>query len=116
MELYYEILKVLVPLVVVPLLAVVGQEVRRYYRARLTAEQRHLAQLVINTTVTAAEQLYRTQSIQDRYQFARQRAREELAELGIQVSDRDLETFIEATVLQLRDFFLSLPESEQVVD
>jgi hypothetical protein len=114
MDIAIEIIKILVPLVVLPLVAVLAQELRRYLQARLSREQQEILQTTVETAVLAAEQLARTEVIQDRYRFAVERAREELAARGIRTTERDLETAVEATVISLRDFFLSLPRHELV--
>jgi len=83
---------------VIPLLATwITTQVIPWIKARTTAEQRRVAQALVQTAVYAAEQLHKSGVIEDRLEYVKDWLKDKL-----KLDAEQLRAMIEAAVMELR--------------
>lgn len=84
--------------VVTGLLSVITSKVTLYFKEKGLLDQLKAKQKSVDIAVNAVEQIYYQENGPERFKHAQNRARELLAKQGINISEQELETLIEASV------------------
>lgn len=105
-----ELVKAFVPLLTLLVTTLLVPWLLHLWSAQPRARQQALAEAA-RRAVEAAEQLYRAGALVDRKAYAYRAIEDELAGHGLTVTDAELDSAIEAAVLQLKSWVGVLPDA-----
>ena len=92
--------------VLVALVGYLAQKLARYLTEKGVTEKLASKQYLVDVAVLAVEQLYQEEGGEKKFGLAKMRAVDLLNQQGIEVSNEELESFIEASVKSMNEGFL----------
>lgn len=100
-----ELIEVLTPAIILAITAMsgyVGQKVALYYKAKTSTEQQDQVMKVIKASVQYVEMITEEGIVSGKFEQAKLRAKNILNGMGLQVTDEEVQTWIESFVLELK--------------